>query len=363
MKRPLKALITSGGHGSRLRPLTHTSNKHLIPIANKPMIFYAIESVIQAGIKDIGILINPGTGNEIKEALGNGKKWGAKLSYILQEAPLGLAHVIKISEDFIGDSPFVFYLGDNILLGGIKGFIGEFIRNKNNCQLVLAKVREPQRFGVADIENGRVTRVIEKPKNPKSPFSVAGIYVYDRSIFEAVNNITRGKRGELEISDAHQYLIDNGFRVGYCEVTGWWKDTGRPEDLLEANRIILDNIIPGAEPKIMGDVDSSSNIAGKVIIQEGAKIIKSVIRGPAIIGENSLIEKSYIGPFTSVNYGCMIKNSEIEYSIVLENCKISDTNSRIEKSLIGREVMIYSNNTKPKTHRFILGDQSTIELT
>ncbi len=295
--------------------------------------------------------------------MGDGKKWGANFAYIDQKAPLGLAHVIKISEDFIRDSPFVFYLGDNILLGGIKGFIDEFIRNKNNCQLVLAKVREPQRFGVADIEDGRVIRVIEKPKNPKSPFAVTGIYIYDRSIFEAVNNITPSKRGELEISDAHQYLIDNGFRVGYCEVTGWWKDTGKPEDLLEANRLILDNIIPSGEPKIMGHVDSSSDISGKVIIQEGAKVIKSTIRGPAIVGENTLIERSYIGPFTSIYYGCTIKNSEIEYSIVLENSKISDTNSRIEKSLIGREVRIYNNTDKPKTHKFILGDQSTIELT
>jgi glucose-1-phosphate thymidylyltransferase len=359
----MKALITSGGHGSRLRPLTHTSNKHLIPIANKPMIHYAIESVIQAGIEDIGILINPATGKEIKEALGNGTSWGANFNYIIQDAPLGLAHVIKTSEDFIKDSSFVFYLGDNILLGGIKGFIYEFFRNRNNCQLVLAKVREPQRFGVAEIENGRVTRVTEKPKNPRSPFAVTGIYVYDSSIFEAVKNITPSKRGELEISDAHQYLIDKGFQVGHCEATGWWKDTGKPEDLLEANRFILDKLVSDGEPKIIGDVDDSSDIAGKVIIEKGARIKKSVIRGPAIIGENSLIEKSYIGPFTSIYYGCQIKNSEVEYSIVLENCEIVDAHARIEKSLLGREVRIYSNHSKPRTQKFILGDQSTVELT
>jgi glucose-1-phosphate thymidylyltransferase len=363
MANEMKALITSGGHGSRLRPLTHTNNKHLIPIANKPMIFYAIESLVQGGINEIGILINPGTGNEIRDALGSGDKWGAKFTYITQDAPLGLAHVIRISEDFIRDSNFVFYLGDNVLLGGIQSFVDEFFKNKNNCQLVLSREKEPQRFGVADIENGRVTRVIEKPKNPKSPFAVTGIYVYDRSIFEAVNNITPSKRGELEISDAHQYLISNGFRVGYCEVTGWWKDTGKPEDLLEANRFILDNLIFNREPKIRGDVDSSSEIVGNVIIEGGAKVLKSTIRGPAIIGENTLIEKSYIGPFTSIYYGCEIKNSEIEYSIVLEDSKISDTNSRIEKSLIGREVRICSDHSNPKTHRFILGDQSTIELT
>jgi glucose-1-phosphate thymidylyltransferase len=363
MVENMKALITSGGHGSRLRPLTHTSNKHLIPIANKPMIYYAIESVTQAGIHDIGILINEDTGREIREALGSGKKWGAKFTYIPQKAPLGLAHVIKVSESFLKDSHFVFYLGDNVLLGGIQRFIDEFYRNKNNCQLVLANVKDPQRFGVADIEDGRVIRVIEKPKNPKSPFAVTGIYVYDRSIFEAVKNIKPSKRGELEISDAHQYLIDNGRRVGYCEATGWWKDTGKPEDLLEANRFILDNLIIDGEPKIMGEVDHHSDVAGKVIIEKGATVKRSVIRGPAIVGENTLVEESYIGPFTSVYFGCEIKNSEVEYSIVLENCKIIDATARIERSLLGRDVKILKNDSTPSNQKFILGDQSIVELT
>ena len=359
----MKALISSGGKGTRLRPLTHTSNKHLIPIANKPMIYYVIEAVIQAGIKEIGIVINPETGDEIKGALGSGDKWGVKFTYIIQEAPLGLAHVVKVSQDFIKDAPFVFYLGDNVLVGGINRFIEEFLKNKNNCQLVLAKVKEPERFGVAEIKDGRVISVKEKPQKPRSSYAVTGIYLYDHSIFEAVNNITPSTRGELEISDAHQYLISNGFAVGYSEITGWWKDTGKPEDLLEANRLILDRIIDGGEPKIMGEVDSSSDIAGKVIIEEGAKVIKSTIRGPVIIGENTLVENSYIGPFTSIYYACEIKNSEIEYSIVLENCKIIDADVRIERSLLGREVKIYKNNSKPSTQKFILGDQSTVELT
>lgn len=362
MAKHMKALITSGGHGSRLRPLTHTSNKHLIPIANRPMIYYAIESITQAGIKDIGILINPSTGREIQDELGNGEKWGANFNYIVQESPLGIAHVIKLSENFIGDSNFVFYLGDNVLLGGVQRFTDEFLKNKNNCQLVLAKVRDPQRFGVAEIKEGRIIRVVEKPKNPKSPFAVTGIYIYDNSIFEAVNNINPSSRGELEISDAHQYLIDKGYRVGHCEITGWWKDTGKPQDLLEANRFILENLILDGQPKIMGYVDDDCDLAGEVIIEKGAQIKKSVIRGPAIIGENSLIEQSYIGPFTSIYYGCEIKNSEIEYSIVLEDSKISDTNSRIEKSLIGRGVRICKNIDKRKTHKLILGDQSSIEL-
>lgn len=359
----MKALITSGGKGTRLRPLTHTSNKHLIPIANKPMIYYVIEAVVQAGIRKIGIVINPETGDEIKEALGVGEKWGVKFSYILQEAPLGLAHVVKVSQDFIKEDPFVFYLGDNVLVGGIQRFIEDFYKNKNNCRLVLAKVKEPQRFGVAEIKDGRVISVKEKPQKPRSSYAVTGIYLYDYSIFEAVNNITPSSRGELEISDAHQYLIKNGFVVGYSEVTGWWKDTGKPEDLLEANRLILERIIDGNVPQIKGNIDNSSNIVGKVIIEEGARVINSAIRGPAIIGENTLVENSYIGPFTSIYYGCEIKNSEIEYSIVLENCKIIDAGTRIETSLLGREVKIYKNTSKPSTNKLIIGDQSTIVLT
>jgi len=359
----MKALITSGGKGTRLRPLTDTSNKHLIPIANKPMIHYGLESLTKAGINEIGIVINPETGDEIKKALGDGDKWRAKFTYIRQDAPLGLAHVIKVSKDFLKESPFVFYLGDNVLLGGIRRFIDEFVKNKNNCQLVLAKVKDPQRFGVAKVNGGRVIRVEEKPKSPFSSFAVTGIYIYDQSIFEAVNKITPSARGELEISDAHQYLITNGYQVGFCEVTGWWKDTGKPEDLLEANSLILDNLIQDGEPKIMGEVDSFSDIAGKVIIEKGAEIKNSVIRGPAIIGKKTIIENSYIGPFTSIYYGCLIKNSEVEYSIILENCDVIDSEVRIKRGLLGREVRIYKNHVEPSTHRFIIGDQSTLELT
>jgi len=358
----MKALITSGGKGTRLRPITHTSNKHLIPIANKPMIHYAIEAVVKAGITEIGIVYNPDTGDEIKKALGDGSRWGAKFTYILQEAPLGLAHVVKVSRDFIGDEPFVFYLGDNVVVGGIERFIEDFIRQNSNCHLVLSKVKDPERFGVPEIKNGRIIRVEEKPKNPKSQYAVTGIYIYDSTIFEAVNNIKPGFRGELEISDAHQYLIDKGYKVGYSEITGWWKDTGKPEDLLEANRLTLDRIIGDDEPVIKGVVDGSSDIAGKVIVEEGAKIINSNLRGPLIIGENTIIENSYIGPFTSIYYGCYIRNSEVEYSIILEKCRIIDADIRIERSLLGREVEIIKCQTKPRTQKFIIGDQSRVEL-
>lgn len=358
----MKALITSGGKGTRLRPITHTSNKHLIPIANKPMIHYAIEAVAEAGIKDVGIIYNPDTGDEIKNALGNGSHWGVRFAYILQEAPLGLAHVVKVSQDFIGDDSFVFYLGDNVVVGGIGRFIDDFLREGSNCHLVLSKVHDPERFGVPEIKDRKIIGVEEKPKKPKSQYAVTGIYLYDSSIFEAVNNIKPSERGELEISDAHHYLIKKGYRVGYSEITGWWKDTGKPEDLLEANRLTLDRIIGDDEPVIKGKIDNDSDIAGKVIIEKGAKIIKSSIRGPVIIGENTVIENSYIGPFTSIYYGCHIKNSEVEYSIVLEKCKIIDADIRIERSLLGREAEIIKCQSKPRTQKFIIGDQSIVEL-
>jgi glucose-1-phosphate thymidylyltransferase len=230
-----------------------------------------------------------------------------------------------------------------------------------NCQLVLARVKDPERFGVPELRKGKIVRVEEKPSHPKSPYAVTGIYIYDHHIFEAVHNIHPSARGELEISDAHQYLIDHGYEVGYSEITGWWKDTGKPEDLLEANRLILDRILQPTDNE--GKVDSSSDIAGKVILEKGAQIIRSQIRGPVIIGENTVVENSYIGPFTSIHHGCEIRNSEVEYSIVLENCRIIDVHTRIERSLLGREVEIVKCSSKPLTQKFIVGDQSRIELT
>jgi glucose-1-phosphate thymidylyltransferase len=359
----MKAIITCGGKGTRLRPITHTSNKHLIPIANKPMIHYAIESVVEAGIREIGIVYNPETGPEIREALGTGERWGAELTYILQERPEGLAQVVKVSQDFLGGEPFVFYLGDNVVVGGIHRFIEDFKRTGVNCQLVLSRVRDPERFGVPEIREGRIVCVEEKPKVPKSHYAVTGIYIYDASIWEAVHGIKPSHRGELEISDAHQYLIEKGYKIGYSEITGWWKDTGKPEDLLEANRLSLDRVIGDHEPVIHGEVDEFSDIAGKVILEKGSRIIRSSIRGPVIIGENTIIEDSYIGPFTSIYYGCHIRNSEVEYSIILEKCRIVDADVRIERSLLGREAEIIKCTTKPRTQKFIIGDQSIVELT
>jgi len=359
----VKALITAGGRGTRLRPITHTSNKHLIPIANKPMLHYAIEAVVSAGIKEIGIVVNPETVEELKTALGNGKAWGAAFSYIVQESPAGLAHVVKIAEDFIQKEPFVFYLGDNVVTGGIAHFIRDFLENEANSHLLLSKVQDPERFGVPEIKNGKIISIEEKPKNPKSPYAVTGIYIYDHHIFEAVNAIQPSPRGELEISDANDYLIKNGLAVTYSEITGWWKDTGQPEDLLEANRFVLDQMIMGQkETMIRGEVDAHSELRGKVIIEKGAKVVQSQIRGPAIIGEGTIIKNSYIGPYTSIYYGCEVNNSELEYSIILERCKIADIDVRIEKSLFGREVELCRGQKKPRTLKFVIGDQSRIEM-
>ncbi len=353
----MKALITSGGRGTRLRPLTHTQNKHLIPIANKPILHYAIEYCVEAGITDIGIVYSADS-QAVPNAIGDGSQWGINITYIPQEAPLGLAHVVKISQDFIGDDSFVFYLGDNMVVRGLKRFIEAFEKQKSNCHLTLASVKDPERFGVPEIVGDRIVRIEEKPSNPKSQFAVSGIYIYDKTIFEAVNNIRPSARGELEISDAHQYLLDHGYKISFSEITGWWKDTGKPYDLLEANRLILDNM----DGSIKGDIDESSLVTGHVQLGEGSRIVNSTVRGPVIIGKNTLIENSYIGPFTSIYDHCHIKDSEVEFSILLKECKIIDVNIRIEHSLLGNDVEIIKAEGKPATHRFLIGDQSRIEL-
>ncbi len=355
----MKALITAGGHGTRLRPITNALNKHLIPIANKPMLIYAIEKIVNAGIKDIGIVINPGD-KEILKALGTGEKWKAKITYIEQTGgALGLAHVIKISEPFIGKEPFLFYLGDNIILGEIKKFVKQFKTGDYNCLLALSKVRDPQRFGVPEIKDRRIIRVEEKPLYPKSNFAVTGIYFYDYHVFEAVKNIKPSGRGELEISDTHSYLIDKGYKVGYNEITGWWKDTGKPNDLLEANQLILS----GIKRKIDIDIPDSVEIQGNVIIGENTDVSeRTIIRGPVIIGKNCVIKNAYIGPYTSIGNDVEIYNAEIENSILLDyvdiNCGV-----RIVDSILGANVNIApTHKTLPGGHKLIIGENSIIEL-
>ncbi len=350
-------MITSGGKGTRLRPITHTQNKHLIPVANKPILHYAIEAIAGAGIKDIGIVINADN-DDVPAAIGNGSKWGVKIRFIPQEAPLGLAHVVKISRDFIQDDPFIFYLGDNMVIGGVKKFIEQFISQKSNCHLTISKVIDPSRFGVPELKGNRIVGVEEKPSKPRSEYAVAGIYLYDKCIFEAVNAIRPSTRGELEISDAHQYLLDKEYKISYSEITGWWKDTGKPEDLLEANRLVLSNI---TGPNL-GQADKSSILAGNVMVGKGSKISGSHIRGPVIIGEKCIIQDSYIGPYTSIFNETTVRNSEIEFSIVMDKCRIDNVGIRIESSILGSNVDILKAKGIPKTHRFILGNQSLVEL-
>ncbi|HPG38491.1 MAG TPA: glucose-1-phosphate thymidylyltransferase [bacterium] len=353
----MKALITAGGKGTRLRPLTHTQNKHLIPIANKPILHYALEKVAAAGITEVGITTHQ-AGNEVKEALGAGERWGLNITYIPQEEPLGLAHVVKISRNFIGDEPFIFYLGDNMVVGGLEKFIAAFYEAKSNCHLTLSRVKDPERFGVPELKDNRIIAIEEKPAHPKSAFAVSGIYIYDSSIFQAVNNIKPSARGELEISDAHQYLLDHNYSISYSEITGWWKDTGKPEDILEANRLILEH----TQSRVAGSVDKLSLVTGEVVIEEGAQIINSVLRGPIVIGKNTIVDNSFIGPFTSIGDNCTIKKSEVEFSIVLNQCEITDVGVRIESSLLGAGARVVKATVRPKTHRFMVGDQSLIEI-
>lgn len=353
----MKALILSGGRGTRLRPITHTSAKQLLPVANKPILFYGIESVREAGIKNVAIVVGE-TKNEIKNAVGGGKKWGINVTYIEQEAPLGLAHAVKISQDFIGDDSFVMYLGDNLIKDGITSLVKEFEKTKPNAQILLARVPHPEQFGVVELKGRKVVRLVEKPKRPKSDLALVGVYMFDKNIFEAVNNIEPSWRNELEITDAIQYLIDHNFAVRPHIITGWWKDTGRLEDILEANRIILDDL----KKQVIGKVDKESELFGKVRIDKGAEVRKSVIRGPVIIGESSRIVNSYIGPFTSVYFKVTIENSEVEHSIILENSKIKDIR-RIEDSLVGQNVEILKSKAKPSAYRIMVGDSSRVEVT
>ncbi len=353
----MKGLITAGGHGTRLRPITHTKNKHLIPIANRPMLAYAIDYMAEAGIEEIAIIVNAGD-REIETVFGDGEASGVKLTYIEQDAPLGLAHVVKITEPFIGGESFLFYLGDNILVGGVKKFVEEFEGTHSNCHLVLSRVADPERFGVPEIDGNKIVSIEEKPASPKSDFAVTGIYFYDSSIFEAVNNIEPSDRGELEISDAHQYLLDKGKSVSFSEITGWWKDTGKPSDLLEANRLVLDNITGSKNAKVEG----KSIITGKVVTGEGTTIINSQVRGPAVIGNNVHVENAYIGPYTAISDECKIVGSEVEYSIIMSGSSLENVERRIEGSLLGHDVELSQSQIRPRAHRIMVGDQGRVEV-
>jgi glucose-1-phosphate thymidylyltransferase len=353
----VKGLILSGGKGTRLRPLTHTSAKQLVPVANKPVLFYAIESIAAAGIREIGIVVGE-TREEVKAAVGDGTRFGVKISYIEQDAPRGLAHAVLISEVFLKGEPFVMYLGDNLIASGITSLVREYERLKCNSQILLARVANPSAFGVAELENGRVVRLQEKPKQPKSDLALVGVYMFDDSVFEAVKSIRPSARNELEITDAIQWLVDHGRSVHPHLVTGWWKDTGKVEDMLEANRIILDTF----EARLPAELDPASRFEGKVVLDDGAVVLNSVVRGPAVIGAGARIENAFVGPYTAIGSGSQVINSEIENSIVWEQSEIRDIPVRIADSLIGRGVKIHRGEIRPRVHRFLVGDNSEIGI-
>jgi glucose-1-phosphate thymidylyltransferase len=354
----MKALILSGGTGSRLRPLTYTGAKQLIPVANKPILFYAVESIRDAGIREVGVIINKETGPDVRQALGDGSDWGVEITYIEQDAPRGLAHAVKISEFYIGETPFLMYLGDNLVRDGVKDFVKKFQAGDSNSLILLSRVPDPQRFGVAELDGDRIVRLVEKPQVPPSDLALVGVYLFDSSIFKAVSEIRPSWRNELEITDAIQYLVDNNYKVASHIIDGWWKDTGKPEDVLEANRMMLESV----SLSIDGTVDEASTVSGRVSIDEGAQVINSVIRGPVMIASGSRVENAYIGPFTSISRNVTIENSEIENSIVLEGTEIVDIQARIDNSLIGKNVRIHRRQVKPKALNFVLGDNSRVDV-
>jgi glucose-1-phosphate thymidylyltransferase len=353
----MKGLILSGGKGTRLRPLTYTSAKQLVPVANKPVLFYGIEAMAEAGLGEIGIVVGD-THAEIRAAVGDGSRWGVRVTYIPQDAPLGLAHAVKISQPFLQEEPFVMYLGDNLLNRGIVGLVQEFARDKPAAQILLTRVPDPQMFGVAQLDNGRVVRLVEKPTEPIGDLALVGVYMFSPQIFESVKRIKPSFRNELEITDAIQDLIDRGLTVKPHIVEGWWKDTGKLEDMLEANRLILDTF----ERRIDGKVDAESRVEGKVVIEEGAVVERSVIRGPAIIGRGARIVHAYVGPFTAIMNDVQITDTEIEHSIVLEGSSLRDLSNRVTDSLIGKGVKIYREPVKPSAYRFMLGDNSEVGI-
>jgi glucose-1-phosphate thymidylyltransferase len=355
----MKGLILSGGKGTRLRPLTFTQAKQLVPVANKPVLFYGIEALIGAGIRELGIIVGD-TKSEIQEAVGDGSRWGrdVRVTYIDQPEPLGLAHAVLVAEPFLSPEPFVMYLGDNILKSGIVSLVREFEERRPNALILLTRVPNPQMFGVAELRGDKVVRLVEKPKEPVSDLALVGVYMFDQHIFEAVKAIRPSWRNELEITDAIQYLVETGYVVQPHLVSGWWKDTGKIEDILEANRLILETITGSVE----GDVDAASRVTGAVVIEKGTTVRSSTIRGPAIIGAGAEIADSYIGPFTSIQKRCKIIGTEIEHSIVLEGSEILNVGGRIDESLIGREVRIHKCPPKPQAYRFTVGDKSEIGL-
>jgi glucose-1-phosphate thymidylyltransferase len=363
----LKGLILSGGKGTRLRPITHTSAKQLVPVANKPVLFYGIEAMAAAGVSEIGIIIAPETGDEIRQAAGAGERFGVKIEYIVQDEPLGLAHAVLTAEPFLGSSPFVMYLGDNLLQGGISELVSAFREHEPDALILLTPVHDPQNYGVAELDGalpgagqgevGRVVRLVEKPPNPNTDLALVGVYMFTARIHDAARAIEPSGRGELEITDAIQHLVDVGLRVEPHIVRGWWKDTGRLEDMLEANRLILDNLSERIEGELV-----DSRVDGRVVIEAGARLERTSVRGPAIIGAGAVLRDCYVGPYTAIGESCRIAGAEVEHSILLAGSSVCDLDGRMESSLLGRNVTIRRGDRQPRAYRFMVGDNSDISI-
>jgi glucose-1-phosphate thymidylyltransferase len=355
----LKGLILSGGAGTRLRPITHTSAKQLVPVANKPVLFYGIEALVEAGVTEIGIIIAPETGDEIRETAGDGSAFGAAITYILQDRPAGLAHAVLTAEEFIGGAPFVMYLGDNLLRDGLSGLVSTFRDDGPDALILLTPVDDPESYGVAELDGERIVRLIEKPKDPPSNLALVGVYLFGPAIFDAARALEPSWRGELEITEAIQGLIDDGHRVQSEIVTGWWKDTGQLADMLEANRLVLEEI----QTDLRGRIDERSRVEGRVVLGDDAEVSRSVVRGPAVIGAGAIIEDSFVGPYTSIGDEVCIRRSEVEHSIILAGSVVEDLGTRMEASLLGRNVKLTRSEGRPRTLRMLVGDNSEIKLT
>jgi len=353
-----KGLILSGGRGTRLRPITHTSAKQLVPVANKPVLFYGIEAMAAAGIREIGIVIAPETGDEIREAAGDGSRFGVEISYLVQDAPLGLAHAVLTAEPFLGADPFVVYLGDNVLQGGITDLVEAFRSHEPEALILLTPVPDPQHYGVAELDgDGRVERLVEKPPEPASDLALVGVYMFTPQIFEAARALEPSGRGEYEITEAIQSLVDEGRKVESHIVRGWWKDTGRLDDMLEANRLVLETL----ERRVEGEL-VASQVDGRVVVEAGARLERASVRGPAIIGAGAVLRDAYVGPYTAVGRDCVIENAEVEHSILLERSSVRGLAGRMESSLLGKNVSVSRDDRQPRAYRFLVGDNSEIGI-
>ncbi len=355
----LKGLILSGGRGTRLRPITYTSAKQLVPVANKPVLFFGIEAMARAGISEIGIIISPETGDDIRAAAGDGSLFGVRLTYIVQDEPAGLAHAVLTAEPFLGDAPFVMYLGDNLLQGGMTELVQAFQANGPQALILLTQVPDPENYGVAqlDADGKSIVRLVEKPKDPPSDLALVGVYMFTPLIHTAAKSIEPSPRGELEITDAIQWLVDNDHQVESHVVRGWWKDTGRLADMLEANRLILETI----DRRVEGTL-TDSQVDGRVIVEAGAVLERATVRGPAVIGAGAVVRDAYIGPYTAIGDSCVVESAEVEHSILLEGSSVIGLDGRMESSLLGKDVRIARDQRQPRAYRFMVGDNSEISI-